>query len=501
MLTNRTIRWGAAVHGLALLSVTTGALAGGPPTVGPQQRIDPGGGTFSANETTASASAANPLHIIAGWNDWRLSPSVSNEVINTGFALSLDGGQTWSDFLIRPPVPNQSGVEGDPMTAFDANTGTLWAGAISFSAGSNSGIYVARKNPGSSTFEPSVMARTASGTDKCWMAAGLRPPLLTSTRLYITYNEGVIWSDDMGDTWTDPISLGSGIGFLPRVGPQGQLYVAYWDFNTGMLLKRSLDGGQTFTDHTIATRMDVWDTQSGSRFPGNFRVPSMVHIAVHPVTGHLYATYFDTTNTSGGNSNVDVYFTKSVDQGTTWTTPVPILDTGTENFDQFFTWIEVDADGRLHLVYYDTKNTVQNDNVTNGMFDAYYAYSEDDGATWTDYRLSNTSWDSNDDGLDRATQFIGDYLGLAVAGNRAYPVYLDTSAGDADIYTNVIDFGGGGVAGDANGDGVVNFADILVIIGAWGTCPMPPAECPADVNGDTLVNFADILVVIANWTI
>jgi len=479
---------------LGLLALTTAAFAGGP-TVGPQQRIDPGGGTFAANETTAAASEANPMHIIAGWNDWRLSPQVSSEVINTGFALSEDGGQTWTDFLVRPPVANQSGVEGDPMTAFDPTTGALWVGAISFSAGGNSGLYVARKDAGSSTFEPSVMARTTSGTDKCWMAAGKRPPLLIGTRLYITYNEGVIWSDDMGDTWTDPVSLGGGIGFLPRVGPQGQLYVAYWDFNTGMLLKRSLDGGQNFTDHTIATRMDVWGTQSGSRFPGTFRAPSMVYIDVSNITGHLYATYFDTTNLSGSNSNVDIYFTKSVDQGTTWTTPVAILDGGTENFDQFFTFLEIDDAGRLHLVYYDTKNTVQNDNVVNGMFDAYYAYSLDDGDTWIDHRLSATSWNSDNDGLNRSSQFLGDYLGLAVAGDKAYPVYLDTSAGDADIYTNVIDFGGA-VEGDANGDGVVNFADILAIVGAWGPCP----GCPEDVNGDDAVNFADILVVIANWT-
>ncbi|MCP3905694.1 MAG: trypsin-like serine protease [Planctomycetes bacterium] len=56
------------------------------------------------------------------------------------------------------------------------------------------------------------------------------------------------------------------------------------------------------------------------------------------------------------------------------------------------------------------------------------------------------------------------------------------------------------VPGDVNGDEVVNFADILAIIGAWGSCPAPPAECPADLNDDSSVNFADILVAIANWS-
>ena len=140
------------------------------PVIGPQVRIDPGGGTEAANETTASVSEANPLEIIAGWNDWRLSQGT--EIINSGFSLSLDGGQTWSDFLIRPPAQYQSTVEGDPMTAFDPRTGTIWAGAISWDYPSNC-LYVARKDPGDTEFQPAVAARLG-GLDKCWMAAGPR---------------------------------------------------------------------------------------------------------------------------------------------------------------------------------------------------------------------------------------------------------------------------------------------------------------------------------------
>ncbi|MHC5114383.1 MAG: S8 family serine peptidase [Planctomycetota bacterium] len=48
---------------------------------------------------------------------------------------------------------------------------------------------------------------------------------------------------------------------------------------------------------------------------------------------------------------------------------------------------------------------------------------------------------------------------------------------------------------DVNEDGVVNFADILAIVAAWGPC----VDCDADVNGDDVVNFADILAVVAAW--
>ena len=49
--------------------------------------------------------------------------------------------------------------------------------------------------------------------------------------------------------------------------------------------------------------------------------------------------------------------------------------------------------------------------------------------------------------------------------------------------------------GDVNGDGIVNVADILIVIIEWGVC----SGCPSDVNGDGSVNVNDLLIVIANW--
>ncbi|MCP3904839.1 MAG: VCBS repeat-containing protein, partial [Planctomycetes bacterium] len=49
---------------------------------------------------------------------------------------------------------------------------------------------------------------------------------------------------------------------------------------------------------------------------------------------------------------------------------------------------------------------------------------------------------------------------------------------------------------DLSGNGQADFADILVIIGAWGPCPTP---CLEDLNGNDQVDFADILIVIGAW--
>jgi hypothetical protein len=65
---------------------------------------------------------------------------------------------------------------------------------------------------------------------------------------------------------------------------------------------------------------------------------------------------------------------------------------------------------------------------------------------------------------------------------------------------------GGGAAtirivplGDLDGDGVVNVADFLLLLAAWGPCPDPPDPCPADLDGDGIVGVNDFLVLLGNW--
>jgi hypothetical protein len=237
-------------------------------------------------------------------------------------------------------------------------------------------------------------------------------------------------SDDLGDTWSARTVLDGGFGHLPRVGPGGELYIGYWNLADGINLQRSFDGGATVSPPIrIATRVDM--DVYGYSYPGQFRVWPFTYIAVDRASGALYAVWHDVTGTSGGNNNVDLLFSRSIDNGATWTPPRVINGDNDPPGDQFFPWLESDQWGRLHMMFLDTRNVVQNDSDVTAWIDAYYSTSDDGGDTWTEYRLTAAAFPC-------AHYFIGDFCGLTVAGDRVYPVYVSTPSGDTDVYVHTI---------------------------------------------------------------
>jgi hypothetical protein len=50
---------------------------------------------------------------------------------------------------------------------------------------------------------------------------------------------------------------------------------------------------------------------------------------------------------------------------------------------------------------------------------------------------------------------------------------------------------------DLNGDGVVDGADLGIMLGAWGPCAGSP--CAADQNSDGTVDGADLGILLGAW--
>ncbi|MEM8929960.1 MAG: sialidase family protein [Acidobacteriota bacterium] len=407
-------------------------------SIGAPVRVDAGGGSELAEPSIVALGDT----LAVGWNDlrhpdglWRL-----------GTAFSTDGGSTWNDALLRAPMSSATSQDGDPMTAVDPRTGSLWLGAIEF-AGAGSQVYVSRLT--ASGFGTPVVVASGSSFDKCWMAAGRAPGNAASTRVYVAYSfpSSLHVSSDLGASWSARRALDpNGLAFMPRVAPDGRLFVGYFDFagfveGTGIFLQTSTDGGSTFSQPIrVADRMDAWGLQDGSRFPGRFRVPILPIWAVSPVDGTLYLVYSDTSATVHGDANVDLYFSRSTDDGATWSTPVVIHLDGRPPGDQFFPWIEVDGTGRIHLVYFNSRYTAQVDDVEDARLDVTYAWSNDGGTTWTETRLTPSSFGTRHVDWPILGQFLGDYLGLTVVDDKTVLVaYPRTSGADLDLFVQRIE--------------------------------------------------------------
>ena len=420
----------------------------------PPVRVDSGEPT-QAGET---AIAVVGDRLVAAWNDqhapaggrWRL-----------GAALSRDGGAVWEEPGILRPDPDHDAVdEGDPAAAADPRTGNLWVAGVRFRTDGN--LFVARLRPGAGVFDVPVVASEGlaipAGYDKPQIAVGPAPGDPGLTWLYLAFSGGLVRSTDLGETWSHvgPLGLDQEVAYHPRVGPDGVLYVSSWVFSgdrTRIHFRRSTDGGGTFAGPILAaTRVEEWETPDSSRVPGRLRSPPLPVLALAP-DGDLFLVYCDTASVSGTETDLDLFLARSADGGDTWSAPRS-LHLGTDG-DQILPWLEIDGRGRLHLVHLDSRFHPQGDSDPFGLYDVVYSFSDDDGASWTENRVTETSTSTRDAVWIGGNQFLGDYISLAV-NHHGDAIALYPAAppgGDLDVFTRRISppsFHDGFESGDAS---------------------------------------------------
>lgn len=92
----------------------------------------------------------------------------------------------------------------------------------------------------------------------------------------------------------------------------------------------------------------------------------------------------------------------------------------------------------------------------------------------------------------------GFFAGLMSTEPFDAAVMRDWVAGD--VFLDDLHFGVAGPPGDLNGDWLVDVSDLLILLGAWGSCPLPPDPCPGDIDGDGTAVVGDLLIMLANWS-
>lgn len=116
--------------------------------------------------------------------------------------------------------------------------------------------------------------------------------------------------------------------------------------------------------------------------PGNFDALDYPDIATNPINNEVYITF---TANPPGDDKAGVYFSRSINNGESFSTPVEIAKNPQ---DQFFPDIAVDANGIIGIGAYDRRN----DPTKNKLIDVYFYVSVDLGSHWlTPWRVTTVN--------------------------------------------------------------------------------------------------------------
>jgi hypothetical protein len=388
-------------------------------------------------EVTIAINPANPLNIAAGANI-------------TYYYYSMDGGYNW----IEGNLFSSLGVWGDPAVTFDMD-GNLYFAHLSWPNHTSNDwldrIVVQKSTTGGITWSDGVGVgyNPPKDEDKEWIAVD-RTFGPYHNNIYMAWTEfdnitnpapgdssRILFSrsTDHGVSWADPIRISDRAGncadgdstvegAVPAVGPNGEIYLS-WAGHELIYFDKSTDGGVTWgTDRVIATQPGGWDfTINGIYRCDGFPV-TMCDVSWSPYRGHVYVVFSDKRN---GVLDADVFFIKSTDGGVTWTTP----ETPVEEYvvrHQFFPWSTIDpVTGFIYIVFYDRRYTTRN------ATDVFVAMSEDGGANWTDFKVSESPFTPD------PSVFFGDYINIAALNGKVYPIWMRMDSGDLSVWMAHVD--------------------------------------------------------------
>jgi hypothetical protein len=455
--------------------------------------------------------------------------------IERGVYLSDDGGKTFvaprfPSVADAPGVaaPEVTSVRGDPILAAD-RLGNVWAGGLTVctEAGVHSRIFVARIPAGTQSFTPMLVGlpyrHTADGCllgteglqDKPMMTIDDAPSSPTYGRLYVSWddpdpagavNEVVAFCDtrvggytqaercDNADNWVGPVLVspapGSYITSAPATGPDGKVYVAWWDYSANNAISiascdaATADCGRqaSWSAPVTAAQLEA-DPATGEPVPFGCPinaqpggraapVPSLaVDHSGGPGTGRIYLAWSDLRPGSGttrcrfaggtgtpplsthetwdsfvasGTSLADLTSNATRASAAVGTSIIGDTETSSAsaaNSDDWFPWVAVDqTTGQAWVNVYSTIGDPTRNTVHSTI--ARVAPAAGTQVAYSDQqRVSATPSDYSGDGTSGCCTFgndYGDYTGNAAAEGIAVPVYASrpnaTSPGRVLVY-------------------------------------------------------------------
>lgn len=415
-------------------------------------RINSDTTTELQNEQQIHVSPIADSVLLGVWRDFRLG---HREV---GIGVSTDFGATWSDSLFSVfPFAYAS----DPVLSYDAD-GNFYALLMNYH-GAGGGLFMIKSvDYGESWNEISIVSLD-DVEDKEWFAID-RSGGPYHGNIYVT------WTDFGGEYYTRPIRLAistdGGETFplpmtintpgrvqwsVPVVTASGALFVAWVsDGPTSIRYTRSIDGGNSFEPESVLFLTDLYF---------NFITPAEVKVYPYPAMdaditggvhhGNLYMAFADRRDTT----DLDIYFTRSFDDGASWSEPVRINDDSLGNgAEQFHPWINVNPNGVISVAFFDTRvppDAINHYNLfVTCSFDGGVSFSPNQRVSTVSSYLGNAKLPLDDKFVqtdrmlvDTRAGLLGEYIGLTATASTIHPLWTDTRNGHQDAYTAAVPIG------------------------------------------------------------
>lgn len=390
-------------------------------------------------EPYLAINPTNSQNIVVAWMGFVFanSPRLSIKV-----ASSFNGGQSWSPIITMPHiVPTYKSA--DPSLAFDVN-GNLYLSYIDYRENPDSGgVYVFKSTDGGLSWglPKMVIDMYADGDKKPidrpflvvnetgdklymttkpapWIAAPNRPYFMSSTDF------GATWSPWryvdtanylVGNTISAPFAPPSCSGNLfSCVYPS---YLFSQNVYPQFILATTADNGNHFEYNSVFV---------GSQAITNDSAKLSYKLIHNPVNINHLVFVFPYSFTS----DIDIYFTESLDAGLNWSSPKRINDDPIANGKmQDLLWADFDNDGDLVVSWRDRRNAP---GVGYNKASEYYAaYRNKDSLNFGEnFKLSDSLVGFN----TILIQSGNDFMGMEVDNDTISAVWGNTRDGSLDIW-------------------------------------------------------------------
>jgi Glycosyl hydrolases family 32 N-terminal domain len=399
----------------------------------------------------SSTTSRSECDIRINYNDLQKIIAASNDIGSSPQAQfsSTDGGATWNQSSL--PILSSDDNHTDPMVDWTSD-GTAWAMTLGVNASTVNKVRLYKSTDSGSTWTfDSTVSGTQTGCDREIMWVDHSPTSSFQDQIYATWHTGtpVFFNrrtTGTGAAWQTPVQLsgsettGMGIGGDVKTNANGDVFV-FWqdaDGSQKIYMVKSTDGGATFG--SVATITSIFANTRKLSIPADSSRKSRVYVsagAYRTATDDLvYLVWADLSGESGcttgggpgtsaaSSCKTRVWFARSTDGGSTWSSPAMLNNQSGKN-DQAFPRLAVDeTDGTLVVIYYDT---VADPNRL--KTDLYVQTSNDFGSTWSNAtKITTGQTDETTSSADSGNQY-GDYTGLTGHAGIFYPAWTDRRSG------------------------------------------------------------------------